>query len=511
MSYGTLLKFGWVSLAAGVLLGLNGAGAASSPPQDPIGPASSFTAKKLGDFAPCQLTGPQQVQSFSAECLTIEVAEQAGTDRRIRLSLVKLPAVGRRAHNDPIILLAGGPGGDAQSMYTQVAHVFARAGRQRDILLLDQRGTGRSTPLRCPTETEELLADPTSSVTAMLAQIGQCRDLLAQRHDLAAYTTSYAVRDLEAVRELLGYTAFNIYAVSYGTRVAQHYARRYPTRVRSLVLDGVVAPATALGPELALHADAALRGLFDRCAADPACLAAFPDLASRTGELLTMLGRKPQPLSIPHPRTGQTITFNFGKPHLQLALRLGSYQAAQAALLPLAIHEATLGNYRPLANLFLLTAESLAESLATGMHNTVVCSEDIPRVNPDQIDRKALQATYLGTDMIDYMLQLCAEWPVGPVDADFYTALESSLPVLLLSGSLDPVTPPADAAQVATTLSNARHLILPNEGHGQLGVLCMDRVLADFFDTPDPSLLDVSCLERKRVPPFWLSLAGPAP
>lgn len=483
----------------------------SGTTKDRLGSPAELAARPIGAFTPCQLTDPHQVQSFAAECLDIEIAERVGSPRRIRLSLVRLPAVGRQAHTDPIVLLAGGPGGDAQSMYTQVAQVFARAGRARDILLLDQRGTGRSTPLRCPAATEELLADPNADIDVMLAYTRSCRDLLAQEHDLTAYTTSQAVRDLDAVRALLGHERLNIYAVSYGTRVAQHYARKYPTRVRSMVLDGVVAPTTVLGPELALHAEAALNGIFDRCGVDPACGSAFPNLARRTRELIATITRRPQSLTMTHPRTGEALSFDFGAPHLRLALRLGSYQAAQAALLPLSLHEAFNGNYRPLANLYWLTAESLSQGLATGMHNSVVCSEDMARFDPASLQRDALQATYIGTEMIDFMQPLCAEWPQGPVDPDFHEPLKTALPVLLLSGSLDPVTPPADAARVAVTLANARHLILPGEGHGQLGLLCMDRILADFFDTTDPGALDVSCLDRKRLPPFWLSLAGPAP
>lgn len=503
---------GWIKFLLGLLLvgGMSGLLRADSA-SDPLGTPAELAARSLGDFKPCQLTDPHQVQSFTAECLDIDIAERAGAARRIQLSLVRLPAVGRKAHMDPIVLLAGGPGGDAQSMYTQVARVFARAGRGRDILLLDQRGTGRSTPLRCPDATEELLADPAADIDAMLAYTRTCRDALAKEHDLTAYTTSQAVRDLEAVRALLNYERLNIYAVSYGTRVAQHYARRYPDRVRSMVLDGVVAPATILGPELALHAESALSGVFERCGVDPDCSLAFPNLASRTRQLLAELERRPHGINMPHPRTGQALAFDFGAPHLKLALRLGSYQAAQAALLPVSLNEAFNGNYRPLAHLYWLTAESLNQGLATGMHNSVVCSEDMARFDPATLSAEALEATYIGTEMIEFMNRLCNEWPHGPVDADFHEPLMSATPVLLLSGSLDPVTPPADAARVAASLSNARHLILPGEGHGQLGLICMDRILADFFESTDPAALDVTCLDRKRLPPFWLSLAGPAP
>ena len=177
-----------------------------------LGTATQRQARAVGDFVPCQLTHVDEIQSFAAECLEIELAERVGAPRRIRLSLVRLPAVSRREHSDPIVLLAGGPGGDAQSMYTHVASVFARIGRTRDILLLDQRGTGRSTPLRCAADELDELAGLSmeQELTRFLDQSEQCRDALALEHDLSAYTTSHAVRDLEAVRALLGYETFNI-------------------------------------------------------------------------------------------------------------------------------------------------------------------------------------------------------------------------------------------------------------------------------------------------------------
>ena len=478
-----------------------------------LGTATQRQARAVGDFVPCQLTHVDEIQSFAAECLEIELAERVGAPRRIRLSLVRLPAVSRREHSDPIVLLAGGPGGDAQSMYTHVASVFARIGRTRDILLLDQRGTGRSTPLRCAADELDELAGLSmeQELTRFLDQSEQCRDALALEHDLSAYTTSHAVRDLEAVRALLGYETFNIYAVSYGTRVAQHFARRYPERVRSMVLDGVVAPETILGPELALHAQAALDGIFERCRLDPDCDSAFPDIGSQTRLLLKKLTQRAELLSLAHPRTGEPLQLEFGVAQLKLVLRLVSYQSQQAALLPLAINQAINGQYQSLAALYVLTAESLSRALASGMHNTVMCSEDLSRIDPKTINDAALQATYLGRDMLDFLQPLCRIWPKGPVDTDFNEPLTSPIPTLLLSGTLDPVTPPTDAAKVTRTLANARHLILPGEGHGQLGIRCMDRVLADFFETTDSLSIDTRCLESKRLAPFWLSLAGPAP
>jgi len=463
-------------------------------------------------FAACRLTDPMRLSSIEAECAEISIPESAKPgSRRIMLSVARVPAINQRKQSDPIVLLAGGPGQGAQLAYTAQSFAFARAGRQRDILLLDQRGTGRSNPLTCDAENGADRSGSMSDSAAFLRLGEDCLKRLSARHDLGEYTTSRAVADLEAVRALLGYESLNLYAGSYGTRVAQHYARRYPSRVRSMVLDGVVASPTVLGPTMATDAQRALDGIWQRCAADAACRTAFGDVAAKTRELRTRLQRSPQPVQVAHPRTAVMASVEFGVEQLAIVLLFGSYEAHFAAMLPLVVSEAARGDYRPIATLFLLTSENVQEMLAMGMHNSVVCSEDVPRFANVAVDRAALTSTYLGTGFVDALPLLCKSWPRGPVDADLFAPLVSTVPTLLLSGTLDPVTPPADADRAARTLRNARHVALAGSGHGQLAVPCMDRVIADFFATPDVKVLDVSCLDRRMQPPFWVSIAGPAP
>ena len=463
-------------------------------------------------FTKCRLTDPMQLNSIEAECAEISIPESDKPgSRRIVLSVARVPAINQRKQGDPIVLLAGGPGQGAQVAYTAQSFAFARAGRQRDILLLDQRGTGRSNPLTCSAESRADRGGTMSDSAAFLRLGEECLKRLAGQHDLGEYTTSRAVADLEAVRALLGYETLNLYAGSYGTRVAQHYARKYPARVRSMVLDGVVAPPTVLGPNMATDAQRALDGVWQRCSTDAACRQAFGDVASKTRDLRSQLQRSPQAVQVAHPRTAAMTSFNFGAEQLSVVLRFGSYDPHFAAILPLAVSEALKGDFRSIATLFLLTSESVQEMLAVGMHNTVVCSEDVPRFGSVPVDRAAMASTYLGTGFVDVLPMLCRNWPRGPVDADLFAPLVSSIPTLLLSGTLDPVTPPSGAERVATTLRNSRHVVLTGAGHGQLVVPCMDRVVADFFASPDVKALDTRCLDRRMQPPFWVSIAGPAP
>ena len=493
-----------VSIAAAVL------GAALLMPSATA--SATYGASLAKPFMQCRLTDPMQLRSISAECAEVSVPESdAEGSRRITLSVARIPAINRRKQTDPIVLLAGGPGQGAQLSFTAVSTVFSRTGRQRDIVLLDQRGTGRSNMLSCVTESRST-AETFASDTATFVKLNEkCLEKLRSASDLGAYTTSHAVRDLDAVRALLGYEKLNFYAASYGTRVAQHYARRYPERVRSMVLDGVVAPETVLGPEISLDAQVALNGIWKRCNADKPCRDRFGDLQSKTMALQNVLKIKPQRVEIPNPRTGTTESFDFGAEQLAVVLRFGSYDQYFSAMLPLVVTEAARGNFHPIGSLFLMTAGSVQDMIAVGMHNSVVCSEDVPRYDTVSVDRAAVAATYLGTGFLDALPQICRNWPRGLVDGDFFEPLISDVPTLLLSGSLDPVTPPDDAERVARSLKSSRHLVLEGSGHGQLAIPCMERVLADFYSNADPKALDVRCLDRRVKPPFWISLAGPTP
>jgi pimeloyl-ACP methyl ester carboxylesterase len=479
--------------------------AAPSAPTDPV-----LT------FTPCMLEHPSGLSGVKAECATLEVPENlSGQGRRIMLSIARHPAISERKATDPLFVLAGGPGMGAQEMYTASAGAFARINRDRDIILVDQRGTGRSTPLQCKVDPLLLNLDrpepaPAARNALIDAATRECLDTLRAQHDVAQYTTSVAVRDLERVREALGAEQLNLYGVSYGSRVAQHYLRRYPDRVRSVILDGVLPPGLALGPAIATDAEAALGMILRRCAAQPACRKAFGNPADTYQTLRTRLAAAPRTVRLPDPRSGELRTVVFGPSQLATVLRLSSYSTPTAALLPLAMHEAvTKDNYIPLAGALLMQLDTVPESIAIGMHHSVVCAEDLPFIG--EVDRARLAATYMGTDMIDPLRRVCAIWPRGPVDAGFRGPLKSTVPVLLLSGSADPVTPPAYAEAALRGLADARHVVLQDEGHGQLGATCMDRVLRDFIATPAPAKLDLKCLERRSAAPFFTSLAGPTP
>lgn len=494
---------GYLGLAALLLSAMAGLTRAAEPPP----PVPGRIALK-----PCQIEHPSRLMVVMAECGTLSVPENPAKPggRHIALHVARVPAINRRKTQDPLFLLAGGPGGSAVDMYASAAPAFERIHRDRDIVLLDQRGTGKSNALTCDLDADALVTAPDEVVAA---ETRKCLESIRMHADVAYYTTSIAVKDLDSVRAALGYETINLYGASYGTRVAQHYVRRFPRHARSVILDGVVPPQLALGPSLALDAEKALAAVLARCAADEPCHARFGDPAATYRALRTRLKARPVAVSLPDPTTGEPEHLEFSSEHLATVLRLAIYTSDQAALLPLALDRAEKADdYVPLAGTFLMMSHAFEDMLAFGMHNTVVCAEDVPFFPAaDQIDRAAMEDTFLGTAPFDSLSELCKVWPRGPADADLHSALETDIPVLLLSGGSDPVTPPAYAEEARKGMTNSLHVVIPGLGHGQIVAPCIDDVLARFLDSGTARGLDISCTKNVKPMPFFTTLAGPQP
>ena len=463
----------------------------------------------------CRLEHPQGLASLEAECGTLLVPEnrtQRG-GRQLPLFVARIPALSRTHQPEPLFVIAGGPGLGASTFYAAVAPAFARIRRDRDIIIVDQRGTGRSRPLNCIID-EAAMNAADQAETALLMR--ECRQQLEREHDPAQYTTSVAVQDLDAVRQALGYERIALYGSSYGTRVAQHYARRFPEHAAALLLDGAIPPTQVLGPTTPRDAEQALQQIFARCRASENCMARFGDPDGDYRALRARLAAGPVTIRAPDPRSAELRTISFSASMFAGALRLASYSAEQAALLPLALHRANaLGDFVPLATQYELSVSSYESVLAYGMHNSVVCSEDVPFFADDAEARAQRADTFLGEAQISALSALCTEWPRGPVDADLHTPLASDVPALILSGGADPVTPAAFGAEAAAGFSAVLHLVLQGQGHGQLLQPCVDRIMADFLGAAagggDPTAIDSRCAHTLQPAPFFLSLSGPAP
>lgn len=460
-------------------------------------------------LAPCRLEHPLKVTSVEARCATLRVpldrARPAGD--KIALQIAVVPALNRRSTSAPLFLLAGGPGQGAADMYVAQSAAFARINRDHDIVLLDQRGTGRSSPLAC--EYPEDWQEPADPMPALRSATQACLARYGDR--VRFYTTSAAVQDLDAVRAALGYEQVDLYGASYGTRVAQLFMRRFPTRTHAAILDGVTFPEQIIGIDTPKDGERALQLIVARCKSAQDCAAAYPDLQQELDALLKQFGTQRVGITLQDPNDGSPQRIDFTRNILAAALRFLSYSATQASLLPALIHQGARGALAPLAAQTVMSTRQVGDQLAAGMQYSVLCTEDAPFIATAVLDRAALGKTYQGTDQIDAMLEICKLWPRGAMDADLHTPLHSDVPTLLLSGEADPVTPPADAERAAQGLTSKRLLVLSGEGHGQLNVSCVPRLMAAFLNSADPEGLDAACLRGHNVEPFFVSMAGPSP
>jgi pimeloyl-ACP methyl ester carboxylesterase len=457
----------------------------------------------------CRLEHPLKLISVPARCGSLRVPEdrEHPADGSIELKVAVVPALNRRSTAAPMFLLAGGPGQSAVQVYVALNGAFARINRNHAIVLLDQRGTGSSSPQSC--EYPEEWRQPADPMPALRKATTDCLARLGPR--VRFYTTSIAVRDLEDMRSALGFPQIDLYGASYGTRVAEHYMRRHPARVHAVILDGVTYPEQMIGVETPQDGEAALNLIVARCRQAPDCAAVYPDLQQDLESLLRQFGPQKVMVTIDDPNSGLPLEIEFNHKILGAALRFLSYSAMQASLLPALIHQAAHGKLRPMASQAIMNARQIGDQLANGMQYSVICSEDEPFFAAANIDRAAMAKTYQGTELVDALHEICKLWPRGPVDADLHAPLHSDIPTLLLSGEADPVTPPADAERASVGLARHRHLILKGEGHGQLNTGCVPKLMADFLDSAAPDELDATCLEQHSPEPFFLSMTGPAP
>jgi pimeloyl-ACP methyl ester carboxylesterase len=478
-----------VGCAVALLALLAAAGAAAAAPTEP-----------------CRLNGIDR----EVQCGRVSVAEDPdrADGRRIEVHFAVVPALARARALEPVFVLAGGPGQSARRLAGQVQPLFARLNARRDIVYVDQRGTGASNALDCeperPPPTQRLADALDAKKTA--ARTRDCLRRLAASHDLRQYTTWIAVRDLEAVRSALGHARINLWGASYGSRAALEYLRQFPRHVRSVVLDGAAPPDMALPASFARDAEASLQARLAACAADPACAARFPALDASLERLITRAGGEGFVADVAHPLTGRVERVRIDRATLAAALRVPLYSPSLAALLPHAVAEAAGGNAAPLLAVAASLGSGVAENFAEGMHYAVVCAEDMPRV--DAATRAALAASRFGTDFIAPYDEACAQVASRPVPEAFYRAPEADVPVLILSGGADPATPPRHGEALAGRLKRATHAVAPNLGHGVSMHGCGPALVTGFIRNAGAAGLDADCLGKLPAPTVF---APPSP
>ena len=449
----------------------------------------------------CILTSPQGNQ-VDARCGTLTVPEdRANPDaRQIDLQVAVIPAIKRDPEPDALFLLAGGPGQSAIETFPAMINLMFQVHEDRDIVLVDQRGTGKSNPLRCldPKEDESLTDEQA------LAIYKACPETLDA--DLRFYTTEIAMTDLDEVRAALGYDVINLYGASYGTRAALTYLRMFPERVRTLTLDAVVDPGFVMLMDAAEDGQAALEEFFARCEADEACSTAFPDLQLEFGELLSRFDQASTDITIPHPLTHEPLDLTVTRQMITNMIFNTLYVPDLVATLPVSIHAAYADeNYVPLISQALLVNAGLYD----GMFYAVTCTEDAPLISPDEAAENGEESIF-GNRTVDFA-DICARWPKGEVSDEFRSPVISDVPVLILSGAADPITPPRHAEVIAEDLTNELHLVFPGMGHGNLTTRCSINIFKNFIETASTQGLDTACVETIQPPPFFVDFSGPRP
>jgi len=468
--------------------------------------ASALPAAPLA-LAPCRLPGLDE----EARCGTLEVPENraAPEGRSLRIPVVVVPATGE-ASADPVVYVAGGPGDSSIGGAAGFAHAFASLRAERDLLLVDTRGIGGDDRLFCDELAERGNLQGFYDQFLPPEKVARCRERLAARFDLTRFTTSAGVDDLEAVRRALGYEKLNLVGFSYGTRFVLDFVRRHPGSVRTATLVGVD-PTTEHGPlNYARFAQQALDATFADCAAEPACAAAFPDLPGALARALARLDQGPVAVTLADPESGAPIPLEIHRPAFAQSLRYMLYQPPTALLVPLAVHEAGEGNFAPIAENALLFFQMAAADFADGYYLSATCGEDVPFID-DALVPAAVADTFLGDFRIRQQRAACAAWVEMPRDPAFVRPVASDVPVLLLSGERDPVTPAHLGEQALATLPNGLHVVLPDANHdfaGLVGADCPDRVTASFIVAGTVRGLDTSCVAAMRRPPYLLAVPG---
>ena len=462
-------------------------------------------------LTPCPASTHSKILDYEdkALCARVAVAEANQINSRsITLNVVVLPATTRAKLADPLVLLAGGPGQSVVSVGPAWAGRFENLRKDRDFLLIDQRGTGDSNSLACAEALAPIFdeGDLNSDVNLVLGQqITALKDCLKTLDaDPRFYTTIDAAADLEAVRLRLGYPAMNLFGVSYGTRIALVFNRLYPDAVRSLLLDAV-APVDMLIPaQVGLDADLAFERITAECDQTPTCQSAFPDLPAQLLQAEQRLRQTPNQL-ITNPLTGEQQNVTLDPRVINRLLRSALYSRTLRQVIPLAISEASKGRWQVLAGIAdVLSPDASANDLSLGMMASVLCSEDMSRMNPEPQN-----GVYFDNALQELLAGVCPIWPHNPVGEDYFLPVASPVPALLMSGTEDPITPPVYAERALAFLPNGHHLTVTGGAHGVSQLGCLPKLIEGFLKELSFNTEDAECVQAIQGQPFFSNYAGP--
>jgi len=463
---------------------------------------NSFQSKSVTlQLTPCHIPNVQE----ELKCGKFEVFEdrESKTGRKIALNILFLPALTDKPAPDPVFFMAGGPGQSIVAvMPTARKDLLAKIRRERDVVLVDQRGTGDSNPLNCilyadKNDMPKFFGDsyPPDIVHA-------CRERLEKIADLTKYTTDIAMDDLDDVRAALGYDKINVHGGSYGTTAASVYLRRHGDHVRTVTLESV-APVNFKSP---LPVPKALQHAMDRlfadCAAESKCNAAYPDLKTENQKVLAHLAKEPMTLDMVNPVTKVNQRVTITRDVFVDLMRPMIYAPETAIIVPIIIHAAYLGDYGPFVRAAYLYSRNLEDQIARGLHLSIICAESVPFITEADIARETAN-TDSGDSRVRSVIKACQDWPKAKVTPSFLEPVNSNVPVLIISGELDPVTEPSLATEMAKFLPNGRQILIHYGGHTP-GNECTYNLVSEFISKGSAKGLDASCVDSIKRPAFYV-------
>jgi pimeloyl-ACP methyl ester carboxylesterase len=474
----------WVAVAVAILLANHSA--ANTADTEMTTPAKTTT---------CYLDGLDE----QFQCGKINVPEnpKQPDGKQIDIHFAILPAIKNTHPDEALLAIAGGPGQSAIENAAGFNSMLTKVRQQRDILLIDQRGTGQSNILSCDEGDLNALSVNEDNLD-MLAITEKC--LAEIDADVTQYGSNTALKDFEAVREYLGYKKLHVYGISYGTRMAQLYMRHYPEALATVTLDGVVPmqqSVIAIGSSI----ERGLNVLWRDCKSTPECQQQFPDLVDEYNQVDQQLANAPISQKVRDPQTDEPSDFLLTRSKYSGAIRMAMYMPNIRALIPHAIHQAAQGNYQPILGIYALTADSTG--IAIGMHASVVCGEDIHRITEQM--RKDAKESYISGSMLDGLEKTCQAWPMTAEDDSFSEPVDSDIPTLLLSGELDPATPPNWGALAQEKLSKSKHFIAPYATHGVAYQSCGNDLVAQLVEQGSVKDIDGECLQKDVRRSFYLN------
>jgi pimeloyl-ACP methyl ester carboxylesterase len=446
----------------------------------------------------CTIGGGISNVGSAGLCGTLAVPEDPTnpSGRWINLRVGLIPAAIETPEPDALFALAGGPGDAGTEVFGWLPVLFARVHATRDIVLVDQRGTGSSNPLLLPLPPDTSAASNADAETQLVTWVNEW--LASLEADPRQYTSTVAADDLDAVREALGYERIDLYGPSYGATLAQYYLRQYPDRVRVAIMDGGTPLDVPVFEHMAASSQGALDLVIARCESDAACRAAFPDLSGEWAALQTALGHGVE-TDIIDPSTGQpgTVTLEMLGPGIHQAL----LDPATAGRLPLAIHLAHQGEWARVAEAF-ADAPSGGQGDMLAMAQIILCSEAWARFDGAEVERLGAGSFALPMERANAAARarICGVFPAGVVPADDAAPVVTDVPILWLAADGDPQDPPSNLLSVPAQQPNARIAVMPAQQHTVGHVGCAPDVIAEFLETGSVVDLDTTCIEEAEVP-----------